>query len=79
MTGCAECGQDVMYLDDLGVGPNVCGYCRAFLCPTCDGHGKCAPKIETHNREIDKRELDEEIARLQQKRAALDETEERDK
>jgi hypothetical protein len=72
MTLCAECGKDVLYLDDLGVGPNVCGRCRVFLCPTCDGHSSCAPEIEEHNREIDKRRLREEIAELQGKLADLE-------
>jgi hypothetical protein len=73
MTLCAECGKDVLYLDDLGVGPNICGLCLKYLCPTCDGHSACCTKIEEHNREIDKRKLREEIAELQGKLDALEE------
>lgn len=58
MTACVECGKDVCYLADLGVDPNVCGYCKKFMCPTCETHSECLPKIQKHNAKIDLKEAE---------------------
>lgn len=54
---CVECGGDPFYLDGFGVGPNICGWCKGWMCPTCSKHTACESKIKAHNLRIDLKEL----------------------
>lgn len=67
MTPCAECGRDVMFLDDVGCEPTICGYCKKLMCPICEQHSECAPKIDAHNKEVEKRRLKKQIETLTKK------------